>query len=114
MAESDSEPLWQRSGVHCALAWLRAPSEQEDHASFQLDVVWFDAVERLPEVFALERSNLNFEVAWNLLHTALTFPLNVFVATPAPNPMRPDGKVTVHNVMVGTPSGHVKREEFRG
>ena len=114
MAESDSEPLWQRSGVHCALAWLRAPSEQEDHASFQLDVVWFDAVERLPEVFALELSNPSFEVAWNLLHTALTFPLNVFVATPAPNPMRPDGKVTVHNVMVGTPSGHVKREEFRG
>jgi len=112
MAESDSEPLVRRSGVHRALAWLRAPSEEEDHASFQLDVVWFDAVERLPEVFALERSNPNFEVAWNLLHTALMFPLNVFLATP-PNPMRPDGKVTVHNVKVGTPSGHVKREEFK-
>ena len=98
--------------MHRALAWLRAPSEEEDHASFQLDVVWFDAVERLPEVFALERSNLNFEVAWNLLHTALMFPLNVFVATP-PNPMRPDRKVTVHYVKVGTPSGHVKREEFK-
>jgi hypothetical protein len=85
MIESNREPLIWRSDVHRAIAWLKAPSEDEDHASFQLDVVWFDAVERLPEVFALERSNPNFEVAWNLLHTALTFPLNVFVAMPAPN-----------------------------
>ena len=112
MIEPNRTPLIWRSDVHRALAWLRAPSEEEDHASFQLDVVWFDAVERLPEVFALARSNPNFEVAWNLLHTALTFPLNVFVAT-SNDSMRPDGKVTVHNVVVGTPGRHVKREDFK-
>jgi hypothetical protein len=84
MTEPDRAPLRWRGNIHRAVAWLRAPSDGEDQASFQLDVIWSNGVERLPEVYALERSNPCFEVAWSLLRTALTLRLNVLIVPAGP------------------------------
>jgi hypothetical protein len=66
--EPDRPPLRWRGNVHRAVAWL---TDEEDHTAFQLDVLWPDGVERLPETYALERSNLNFEDARRRLQEAL-------------------------------------------
>jgi hypothetical protein len=110
MAELDWQLRW-RANIWRTLAWLRAPADEEDHASFQLDVVWEDGVERLPEVYALETSNRLFEVAWPRLESALTSRRSV-LAVPA-RKVRSDGKVLVHSVVVrAVPPQLLKRDEY--
>ena len=61
MTEPDRTKLKWRANIHRTVAWLKAPSDEEDHASFQIDVLWADGVERLPEVYALETSRPGFD-----------------------------------------------------
>jgi hypothetical protein len=102
MTEPDRAPLRWRPKIHRAVAWLRAPSDEEDHASFQLDVMWFDGIERLPEVYALEVSNPVFEVARRLPRTALSdtrLSVKVFPAGPGTlGGARPDDKAPLRTV----------------
>jgi hypothetical protein len=116
MTEPDRAPLRWRGNIHRAVAWLRAPSDGEDQASFQLDVIWSNGVERLPEVYALERSNPCFEVAWSLLRTALTSRLNVLIVPAGPGTLgaiRGDGKAPVRTVVLRVfSSAHMTREFF--
>jgi hypothetical protein len=118
MTEQDRTSLRWRANIWRAVAWLRAPSDEEDHASFQLDVMWLDGPERIPEVYALELWNPGFEIAWSLLRTALASQLSVTVAPKGPGPRgatREDGKVAVVNVSVKVrphPGSQVRREDY--
>jgi hypothetical protein len=116
MTEPDRASLRWRRNIHRVVAWLKAPSDEEDHASFQLDVLWADGVERLPEVYALETSRPGFDAAWGLLRKALGWQLNVEVMWAGPpGSTRPDGKTPIHNVVVTTaPPRLMKREEYKG
>jgi hypothetical protein len=76
MTDVDRAPLRWRPNIHCAVAWL---TDEKDHTSFGLEVLWSDGAETLPEVYALERSNPVFKVARRLLQAALTSRLNVLV-----------------------------------
>jgi hypothetical protein len=113
--EQDRAKLRWRANIWRAVAWLRAPSDEEDHASFQLDVMWLDGPERLPEVYVLDLSNPGFEVAWSLLRTALAslsedssgargLSVQIYPVGPGPfGEVRPDGTVLVRNLSVKVP-----------
>jgi hypothetical protein len=107
--EPDRPPLRWRPNVHRAVAWL---ADEEDHTAFQIDVLWSDGVERLPETYALERSNLNFEDARRRLEEALQSRngknrtrTNVQVIQAGPGTLgeaRPDGRYRVRDVVLRT------------
>jgi hypothetical protein len=116
MTEPDRASLRHRLDVHRTVAWL---TDQGDHASFQLDVVWSDGVERLPEVYALEKSHPAFEVAFRLLQTALDpeagLSVKVYpVRQNAPGTNRTDGKKVAHNVSlrIFPRERHMTQESF--
>lgn len=94
------------------VAWLRGPSDGEDHASFQIEVVWSDCVERLPEVYALEVSNQFFEIYWAILVANLRAPINLLINPMRPDVDRPDGKVTVIGVSYMNPPALKCREAW--
>jgi hypothetical protein len=103
VAEQDRMPLRWQPNILRTVAWLKAPSDEEDHASFQLDVIWPGGQERLPEVYALERSNPVFEDVLRTLETALASRLRVTVIQKGPGPLgtiRPDGTATVGTVVL--------------
>ena len=104
----DLELRW-RANIHRAIAWLRAPSEAEDYASFQLGVLWADGVERLPETYALEISSPRFNLDWERLQTS-TASRSVLVS-PARSSRR-DGKVTVRSVVVRGAPPPMRRDEY--
>jgi hypothetical protein len=77
------------------VAWLKAPSDEEDHATFQLD--------QLPETYALETSNPIFTLIWHRLADALKLRRRVLPLPSWPNrdvvDYTTEGKVVVRTVI---------------
>ena len=92
-------PRWWGTNIYRTIAWLKAPSDEEDHVSFQLDPDPSDGVECLPEVYALEKSNVLFKLLWPRLQDAMPLRHTVLVIADRTR-TRGDGKVVVGTVLV--------------
>jgi hypothetical protein len=96
-------PRWWGTNIYRTIAWLKAPSDEEEYASFQLAPDPSDGVECLPEVYALETSNPIFTLIWYRLRKAFASRRRVLTLTSWPNSdvvdYTPDGKVVVRTVI---------------